>query len=650
MSAINISARALCTICVAVAFAVPISHAIAQRVTPRALEVPVRFATIQMAIDSARNGDSIVVAPGIYRENIRLNGRNVALVSRFGRSRNPEDILNTVIAGRPHAHPDSGTTVLIVDNEDTSAVVEGFTIIGGAGTVWYDAAAHNHFREGGAILCDFAAPTIRHNRILGGRVVAPGNGVFRSSGGGGIRCGYAEPTIEGNFIAGNRARYGAGLVLFHSAAVTRHNIFARNVGGEDLGGGAAWIIGNFSRRLTSELRNNSFVANAVVAADSGNGRNMIGKGGGALLARVNAHVTDNLFIGNMQPAVAQLAIGPGVVGIVRGNAQPSGQADSAVGAFQIPRSVLRPSVMGAMSPGASRTTRAVLQTLAESRDSIAFAIAGASLVSRRAELLAADSVFGRVQGTGIALRLTAPLADDALVIGPGTTLWRSAAATRTALLEDTAGTRAQIFWAPIKGDVSVDGNEGYTFGFLSVVGGMPSRRDWKYLAYWRRDASGSWHMIAHKRLPRSAGPHADAPPTPFRTPTRDVGTWYPGGTTELSALLALDSTFSRTAQLGAEQAFLAYTAREGATLGGDADFAWGPQDVAKAFAQFAPGTIEWVPDAGHVARSSDLGFTTGVVVIRDRSADGTLREIARARYFTIWQRDQDGRWKLIIDG
>ncbi len=317
---------------------------------------------------------------------------------------------------------------------------------------------------------------------------------------------------------------------------------------------------------------------------------------------------------------------------------------------RISRCIGRCIIAGAISAAPALAQGPARRALVASGDSVATAIADVNLGARRAELLAADSAYGRVRTRGIAGRLTEPLADSALVIGPGTMLWRSADATRSWLLADTANMQAQVNWAPIEGDVSADGTEGFTFGFLDLVGGGSPRRTWKYLAYWRRDETGAWKMVAHKRLPRPEGPHEDIAPLRFQTTTRRIGTWFPAGAGELAALMAVDSTFARTAQQGAEQAFRAYTARNGVTFGGEAGFAWGQEAVATSFSSFAPGTIDWAPDVGGLAPGGDLGFAIGVVVIRERSADGGLRETARARYFTVWQRDPDGRWKLIVDG
>ncbi len=125
------------------------------------------------------------------------------LTSRFARSHDLADIERTIIDGSRPRHPDTASVVLFVNEEDSTAVLQGFTITGGKGTVWLDAKDHVLFREGGGVLCELSSPVIRFNRIVDNEATAVREGVV-SAGGGGIRCGYAEPTIANNVIRGNR--------------------------------------------------------------------------------------------------------------------------------------------------------------------------------------------------------------------------------------------------------------------------------------------------------------------------------------------------------------------------------------------------------------------------------------------------------------
>ncbi len=53
-------------------------------------------------------------------------------------------------------------------------------------------------------------------------------------------------------------------------------------------------------------------------------------------------------------------------------------------------------------------------------------------------------------------------------------------------------------------------------------------------------------------------------------------------------------------------------------------------------------TLEWRPAYAGIARSGELGFTTGPFQIRGR--DGVV-----GHYFTVWRLQPDGRWRWIFD-
>jgi pectin methylesterase-like acyl-CoA thioesterase len=67
----------------------PLHRAHAQPPAPRhaVLAVPAKYPSIQAAIDSAVPGDTVLVAPGRYYENIRFKGKGIVVASQFSRTR-----------------------------------------------------------------------------------------------------------------------------------------------------------------------------------------------------------------------------------------------------------------------------------------------------------------------------------------------------------------------------------------------------------------------------------------------------------------------------------------------------------------------------------------------------------------------------------
>lgn len=269
----------------------------------RIRRVPADYRTIQEAIDSAAQGDTVLVAPGRYQENIRFRGKGIVVASEYLLKHDPALIARTIIDGSHPAHADTASVVLFIEQEDTNAVLLGFTITGGKGTVWTDARDKTLYREGGGILCELSSPIIEHNLIEANEAIEVRPGLL-SAGGGGIRCGYAEPIIRHNVIRRNRGHYGAGVVLFHAAATVQNNLIVGNQGGSGFGGSGVWAVGRLSFRLSNVIEQNTIVGNVASLPDTTPGQ-MAGKGGGLTLY-APVLLRNNIIWGNRQAAGGQI--------------------------------------------------------------------------------------------------------------------------------------------------------------------------------------------------------------------------------------------------------------------------------------------------------------------------------------------------------
>ena len=63
------------------------------------INVPQDLTTIQTAIDNSNNGDTVLVSPGTYFENINFNGKNIVLGSSFLTTGDTSYISQTIIDG-----------------------------------------------------------------------------------------------------------------------------------------------------------------------------------------------------------------------------------------------------------------------------------------------------------------------------------------------------------------------------------------------------------------------------------------------------------------------------------------------------------------------------------------------------------------------
>lgn len=131
----------------------------------RRFTVPDEYETIQEAIEVAQAGDTVLVMPGRYRENISYRGKNILIGSLYILTRDPAYINETILDG-----DGSGTVVMFTRAEYQTAVLAGFTIENGAG------------REGGAIFAYNSQPTIRNCVIRGNNAEDGGAGVYSYGG------------------------------------------------------------------------------------------------------------------------------------------------------------------------------------------------------------------------------------------------------------------------------------------------------------------------------------------------------------------------------------------------------------------------------------------------------------------------------------
>jgi hypothetical protein len=254
------------------------------------INIPTDYTTIQEGINAAQVGDTVLVDEGVYNENINFRGKNITVTSRFIIDRDVSFILNTIIDGSTSTVTDTGSCAVLVMGEDSTAVLQGFTLTHGTGTS-FDFGGGNLYREGGGIILNNSSATIRNNLIIENEAaVVPGVG---GGGGGGISSMTGDPRILNNVIMLNTASYAAGIVLNWSGGIIRNNVVYRNYGAAQFGTGGIMVWE--SPPGTGIIENNTIVGNSSSTT-----------AGGLSVTNTSALIRNNIIWGNRQQSGTQV--------------------------------------------------------------------------------------------------------------------------------------------------------------------------------------------------------------------------------------------------------------------------------------------------------------------------------------------------------
>lgn len=295
------------------------------------IHVPGFQPTIQAGIDAAANGDTVLVADGVYtgigNRDLDFGGKAITVQSENG----PENcIINCESSGRGF---------IFQNGEGSSSVVSGLTIINGRGdgagilcdassptiTNLYINSNDAHSGTGGIACLNASSPTIKDSIIadndgygVGGIGCYSGssptisdctiNNNRASHGGGGIRCVDSSPNITGCIINGNQAGGdGGGILSRGSSAIINDCTISNN--SADRGGGIqvdngtptitnCVISGNESETTGGGIAvNNGFptITNCII---SSNRANSSLRGGGGIYIRSASAIITNCTICN----------------------------------------------------------------------------------------------------------------------------------------------------------------------------------------------------------------------------------------------------------------------------------------------------------------------------------------------------------------
>lgn len=118
-----------------------------------------------------------------------------------------------------------------------------------------------------------------------------------------------------------------------------------------------------------------------------------------------------------------------------------------------------------------------------------------------------------------------------------------------------------------------------------------------------------------------------------------------------AALRQADVEFSKAVAARDDARFLDFLAEDVSFLPDKAPPANGRQAVRDLWARlFDPAgpTLTWTPVSAAVSRSGEMGYTVGTWVSRSTDPQGKPLE-SHGKYVTIWRKQADGSWKVVLD-
>lgn len=117
-----------------------------------------------------------------------------------------------------------------------------------------------------------------------------------------------------------------------------------------------------------------------------------------------------------------------------------------------------------------------------------------------------------------------------------------------------------------------------------------------------------------------------------------------------AAIMEADRDFCSALKARDLATFRGFVAEDARFYGGAVSV--GRDRVAEAwggfFAEDRKSVLLWTPKGALVAASGDLGYTHGTYELQSTAEDGSAK-IGHGQYVSIWRRDTDGRWRVIVD-
>jgi ketosteroid isomerase-like protein len=115
-------------------------------------------------------------------------------------------------------------------------------------------------------------------------------------------------------------------------------------------------------------------------------------------------------------------------------------------------------------------------------------------------------------------------------------------------------------------------------------------------------------------------------------------------------LKQLEADFMKATAERGSQGYISFYAEDAAELPNGADALQGKENISKTmgFLDDKNNHLTWTPVHADMAASGDLGYTYGTYQFRSKDRDGKPT-VEYGKYVSIWKKQKDGSWKVVMD-
>jgi ketosteroid isomerase-like protein len=115
-------------------------------------------------------------------------------------------------------------------------------------------------------------------------------------------------------------------------------------------------------------------------------------------------------------------------------------------------------------------------------------------------------------------------------------------------------------------------------------------------------------------------------------------------------LRQLEGEFMKAAAERGSAGYMSYYADDAVEVPNGGPIIQGKVNIAKGmgFLDQKDNRLTWTPVGADISASADLGYTYGTFEFRSKDKDSKL-VVDHGKYTSIWKKQRDGSWKVVLD-